>query len=273
MLAKATVLKRSLNYLGNRYLLGKKQLVAKDLPYDMQFEFRTKDDVGRKIFKYGIHEPHIYDFLHNGFRVKPGDLLLDIGANLGWYSVLFDRLGEGRARVFSFEPDPQNYRLLERNLSLNDARSVTALSTGLSSRDDQATLYRYSEKNLGKHSMLRLPDLDDGIAVETQRLDTLLAERNLASAPIKLIKLDVEGYELEVLRGAKQALERTELVVMEYSPRYYSTYEAERIRRVLTSAGFSAQIFERGELHALSAADAGWLTGQYDMIWTKRPQH
>jgi hypothetical protein len=59
--------------------------------YDLKFRFRTPDSVGRLIFKKGVYEEELSDYLINNLDLGPEDIVFDVGANIGWYSILFSK--------------------------------------------------------------------------------------------------------------------------------------------------------------------------------------
>ena len=210
---------RSIRYLGGRYLLRRPFMVANG-DSGRRFKFKTEDVVGRLIFKRGVFEEELGEFVLGFVKLSDGDVAVDVGANLGWYSVLLDRLADGtNATVLSFEPDPLNFELLAHNAKLNGATHLHLVRKAVSDRPGVARLYRYASKNLGRHSLLPINE-DTGIEVETVTLDGYLAGLQIAPGRVRFVKIDVEGLEFEVLRGMTRVLEARPLVVAEFSPKY-----------------------------------------------------
>ena len=109
--------------------------------------------VSRRIAEEGIWEPYetslVMDLLH------PGAVFVDVGANIGYFTVL---AATTAGKVFAFEPDPENFRLLEANLALNALqRKVTAVPAALAEEDGEGQLY-LSEDNLGDHQIYAAGD-------------------------------------------------------------------------------------------------------------------
>jgi FkbM family methyltransferase len=136
------------------------------------------------------------------------DLLIDVGANLGKVSMTFARICPN-AKVFAFEPDPKNYEKAKRNLNLNKFSNITLINKGLGAEPAFVKLYRVNESNEGMNRILERDDIDSGLSfeeVEIVKLDDFVKCNDLGK--VDLIKIDVEGYELKVLRGAAAALKR-----------------------------------------------------------------
>ena len=260
---------KSISYVLNRFVLQRKFLMAE--VGDLRFRVKTEDVVGRHIYKYGQHEPEMSEFLRHTVKVRDGDLLIDIGANIGWYSMLFDRVCAGTdAKVVSFEPDPTNYGMLQENIALNAASHVHPFQLGLSDNDAGAALHRFSDSNLGRHSMLPIND-HGSVNVETARLDDVLAAAGYAERQPRLIKIDIEGFELVALRGAPATLRRCPLVILEYSPTYMRQggIEPAALLHYMAELGFDAAVLRDGAPQAVTIDELAQNEIQQDIIWTR----
>ena len=146
---------------------------------------------------------------------KPGNTVVDIGANIGYFTAHLARLVGSGGCVHAFEPDPANFALLTENMRANKLTWVQLHQAAVGAQTGQATLH-ISEYNGGMH---RLYDsvccTGPGLDVAVQTLDQLLA-----GVRIDLIKIDIEGYEPAALMGAQACLRANpELkIVSEYCP-------------------------------------------------------
>jgi FkbM family methyltransferase len=131
--------------------------------------------------------------------VSPGDTLFDVGANIGWHALHL-ALANPTGRVFAFEPIPDTFVRLQENIALNQATNVTALPFGLGERDESLRFFVDRSMPVGA-SAARHGNSADLLEVTAQvrRLDEVAVEYAVAPA---LLKIDVEGAELSVLRGA-----------------------------------------------------------------------
>lgn len=262
-------LPRQLSYHFQRWVLRRRHMQAAGLPHEMRFRFRTPDDVGRRIYKRRTHEPHLLELLEAQPSLNQPSLVLDIGANLGWYSVLMTRLHPDMARCLAFEPDPVNRELLRHNLELNSVTSAEVFDMALSDRDGNELLHRYRDINLGRHSLQELPTTTDAIMVPVRRLDGLLSDQGLADQPIELLKIDVEGHEPAVIRGALEALRRTRVLVLEYSPMYHIPGAAPEMIRHLEQAGFSPSLWVNGAWQGIDGSKLLSCATQCDTVWMR----
>jgi FkbM family methyltransferase len=155
-----------------------------------------------------VFEPHILMLLQN--FVAPGDVMLDIGANIGWFSVIGSRLVGNGGRVLAFEPDPFNLGLLRRNLKLNGCANVEVFPVAVSNKAGLSTLYR-SADNQGDHQMAVIADRQDRIGVRTNTIDRMMARRR---DRIGFVKIDTQGSETAILAGMELTVARNQGVRM-----------------------------------------------------------
>ena len=165
-------------------------------------------------------EPETVNWLES--NVRSGDVLYDIGANVGAYSLIAFAVSGSQAKVYAFEPSFPTFNSLSRNVFLNQAQgSVIPLHIALSDRTAVAEFqYRNLQPGAAKHELLPENSRGGKSAPFVQRLlayriDDLIEQFGL-EAP-DLIKLDVDGHEFSVLQGAEKTLRltKTRSVVME----------------------------------------------------------
>jgi FkbM family methyltransferase len=151
----------------------------------------------------GLHE--FEDMMILLHFLRPGDLFLDIGANIGSFTVLASKVAG--ARAWAFEPDPQTAKLLQRNIEVNAIMdSAKVFVTALGEENGSITF------TTGRDSMNRVAQAGDANTqtVKICRLDDVVGEEQPA-----MIKLDVEGHEESVVRGGDGVLERPSLKIVE----------------------------------------------------------
>ena len=128
---------------------------------------------------------------------KPGATVIDVGTNVGWTLLNLGRLSQ-TGSVYGFEPDPYNYRLCKENVSLNKLNNISLFPLGLSDVNAQLNMEVRAPSNRGGN---RISTSSKGsYKVDVIRLDDFEATKS--ANRIDLIKIDVEGYELHVLKGA-----------------------------------------------------------------------
>jgi FkbM family methyltransferase len=170
------------------------------------------------------HEKSTLDFVLGNF--PEGSNFIDVGANIGGYSV---RLGT-RGRVFAFEPDPRNYRLLALNVDLNKLTNIRTYNKAVGDHIGKAKLYL--SRFHGRHSTIE-GSVRGGtkyVIIDSVTLDSMLAELD----SVQILKVDVEGAELFVLKGGIRTLEKTKYVIVECS----TAYAISTVNQFLISRGF-----------------------------------
>lgn len=147
--------------------------------------------------------------------LRPGDVVLDVGANVGLTTLVAARaVGEG-GKVYAFEPHPAVFAFLKDNLALNGAANVVAENVALGDREGTV---RISDMRSDDHNFV--DSSGAGIEVPQRRLDRL----DTGERRVSLLKIDVEGYERFVLEGAARTLERTDCVFFESWDQHFARY-------------------------------------------------
>ena len=142
--------------------------------------------------------------------LQEGDVFLDIGANVGWYSVIAARKVGASGKVIAFEPDPDNFGLLKKNCELNKLGNVELHNRAISDCDGKDYLYR-STSNFGDHQLHATADESRAkVEVETVKLDSLFPAGDIA---IKAIKIDTQGSEAKIMRGMQTFIARQKPVI------------------------------------------------------------
>ncbi len=149
--------------------------------------------------------------------VDKGMVVVDIGANIGYYTLLAAHLVGEEGKVFAFEPDPYNYSLLCRNIKVNGYRNVVPVQKAVSSKLGETKLF-LDRSNLGGHSLSETNvDLRGTITVEATSLDDYFKNRDWK---IDVIKIDVQGLEMKVLEGMTNVINQNDnlKIIMEFWP-------------------------------------------------------
>ena len=259
---------RSILFILLRFILRKKFVTAKCSFLNAHLKSSPKDVLGRHLYKYGMHEPENSKFLQQTIKLGDGDIAIDIGANLGWYSVLLNRISESGSVVFAFEPDPNNFELLKFNVTKNDCSNVKAFNKAASVKSETLSLYKYPEKNRGRHSLLPQKNAKK-IDVSAVCLDQFL-EAELHSR-VKFIKIDIEGYEFYALRGAMNILNYCPMVMMEFSPHLYpEPSHATELVHFMANLEFMPKLLMHGKLEEIDLDSLIGETRQVDVFWIKK---
>jgi FkbM family methyltransferase len=180
----------------------------------MYIDVNDPDPKMRKTFQaYGLNLIH-EEATTTLFRkiVKAGDVVLDLGANIGYFTLLAASLVGERGRVYAFEPEPTNFRYLRKNIEMNNYRNVFAYSKGVSNMSGKTRLF-ICPYDSGHHTINKpggikkyRPDYDGEI--KEIEIDVVIADDFLKDKveKVDVIKIDVEGAEVLAFNGMKKIL-------------------------------------------------------------------
>ncbi len=163
--------------------------------------------VAHQILMYQEYEPYETSLVKE--KLKPEMVVYNIGANLGYYVLVASDCVGPTGKVFAFEPEPRNVELLRRTITENAIVNVEVLAMAVAAEPGSATL-SLSSTNSGDHQLRNVADRE-GIRVPVVSIDSLIAAGH--PAPDAII-MDVQGSELDVLRGAKAFLASSKLKIL-----------------------------------------------------------
>lgn len=196
--------------------------------------------------------------------LSPGMVVVDVGAHVGFFTLLAARSVGPQGKVYSFEPEPRNYALLEKNLGLNGYSWVVATQKAISNSPGSADLY-LSSLDTGSHSIFSRAarGVAGTLTVSATTVDCFLQE--VGWPHVDLVKIDVEGAEITVLEGMARFFEsqRAVKLIVEYCPTLLSSAGSEPSELLdrLVSLGFEVNVIDdnKGPV-PLAAADPASLT-------------
>ncbi len=187
-----------------------KLLTFKVPKYNYKFYCRiNKDD----FIVMTRHEDVIIDYFHP----KEGDVVVDVGAHIGRYTIIASQRVGPNGKVVAIEAEPSNFELLNRNIQLNQLTNVTTLNNAAFSKETKIKLHLPAGDILTKFNTV-MPDLswitptNNFVDVNANTLDNLLQQIGIKQ--VNYIKIDVEGAEFEVLKGAHNLLVNSNNIVL-----------------------------------------------------------
>src|SRR5262249_53132467 len=145
--------------------------------------------------------------------VRPGDIVIDIGAHVGFFTLFLAELVTCQGRVYSFEPDVRARKSLERSVAASKMEWVTVSPFALASKS--GTTRFYLARGLGSSSAVKGEQQIDATetVVSTISLDELI-QRGDITGSVRLLKIDIEGFELDAIRGMSELLKRDRPVML-----------------------------------------------------------
>jgi FkbM family methyltransferase len=194
----------------------------------------------RDVFNLSVR--HIYEPTETGLvkrKVKPGDFVIDIGANIGYYTLILAGLVGEKGRVLTFEPEPNNFTLLKKNVEINHFSNVALMQKAVSNETGKIKLY-LNPSNIVDHRIYDSHDKRLTADAEAVRLDDYFQDY---TGRVDFIKMDIQGAEGKAIQGMQNLLKRNEKIelVMEFSPIALKTsgIEAEECLELLAGCGFN----------------------------------
>ncbi len=201
-----------------------------------------KEWSGRQMY-LGIYETDETKLIKS--LLRPGSIFIDGGANIGYFTVIAAAIVGNTGKVYSFEPVPWLNDILSSNIAINHFSNVVISNVALSSFSGITDLY-VSEVGAinGAASMASSPRRQARISVETISLDEYL--RNLGADHVDLIKLDIEGAEVQALKGAYELLSRPDApaLIVEVNPFLLQRLNIpiEMIEHIITGYGYTLKV-------------------------------
>lgn len=213
-----------------------------------------------KDLKLNLYKDSILSrFIYDGFEkeevdfvlktLNEDDIFIDIGSNIGLFSILASRKVGDKGQVICFEPAPKTYERLLENVELNQLKNIKAINLGLSDSEGELKFY-YSDSGFDAWNSFA-PDyrLKKSMVVKTSTLDKELGEIN--KSQVKLVKIDVEGWEKFVIKGGTLFFQNySPIVIVEFTEEntFNAGYSVHDIFTELEKLGYEWFEIKNGDL-------------------------
>jgi len=168
--------------------------------------------------------------------VRPDDVILELGANIGYYVLIESKVLSDKGYIYAVEPAADNVELLKKNIALNNIKNIEVSNMAISNKKGTAKLYLGKACNL--HSLINSSGSPDAkyVEVQTDTVDNFLKGKK----PISFLRMDVEGYETEVIDGMRDTLKSQSFkrLFVEIHPHRVSTAKMQNFLKTLHDYGF-----------------------------------
>jgi FkbM family methyltransferase len=213
----------------------------------LEVDPRRNRGVDAAVFHSGAYEAGTVALVRD--LVAERGVLYDVGANIGVFTVEVARGLAATGQVVAVEPGRRAFAILLRNIRLNGLDNVTAIPVGLGDATGSALLYQRPDTNLGAATFLPQQGAVPDGRVEMWRLDDLVEQLHLPDPTV--VKIDAEGYELRVVRGAARLIERARpVIVSEWSTALHQDGgDLHELERLLVGAGYAPFRLRHGKEH------------------------
>jgi len=212
-LGKLPLVRRTVNFLFH-HLKPKGNIALIEVQGHKMYVDPRDMAIPRQLITYGHYEKYEAELFKK--LVKRGDVVVDIGAHIGHYTLIAaDLVGED-GKVFAFEPAPDNYAFLVKNVEVNGYNNVTTVQKAVSNKGGTTKLL-LNPHDTGQHAIYNGYDDRNSLVIETVTLDDFFKDKENR---IDIIKMDVEGAEMLVLQGMSEILKRNNdlKIFTEFSP-------------------------------------------------------
>ena len=161
--------------------------------------------------------------------LKRGDIVVDVGAHIGYYTLISGARVGKEGHVYSFEPNPETFKRLKRNVQLNNLNNISLYNIGLSDKEEFLTLNLPTSINTGTAG-ITIPENFSGksLKVKAIPLDKFIEKNNIKK--VDIIKIDVEGAEIKVLKGMMETIRK-------FKPKIFIEINNKKLK----AAGFSKE--------------------------------
>ena len=168
----------------------------------------SNDGLALSIFK--IYEPDQTEIVKK--YVHEGDIVIDVGAHVGYYTLLMAQLVGKNGKVYSFEPDPVNFQLLKKSVEINEFENVILIQKAVSDTNEKVKLFLGDDdRAINRIYDAKLGDAKESIEVDSITLDEYFRENNEL---FNFIKIDSEGSEVKIINGMQELLSENRKLVM-----------------------------------------------------------
>lgn len=232
---------RRLNALVDAFLQSWSRDFVTTTAWGGQFQGNTREILQRYLYLYGVWEPNLTAWLSD--RLSRGDVFVDVGANIGYYSVLSAKRIGPDGHVVAIEPFPNISAALRAHIDRNGLSNVRVLNEAVLDRAQDVELFQALPSNMAASSIINIPGYRPAGMIRARTLAEILTPDEIRRA--RIIKIDVEGSEIEAVRSLipilSEARDDCELVVevggaLPPAPSAGAAYE--QIYRLLKPFGF-----------------------------------
>jgi len=200
-------------------------------------------------------------------EAKTANVILDIGANIGWTALRFASKNP-KATIIAFEPHPITFKRAQNNFGRNNFSNITCLNIGLGERASTLKIYELMDNNSGMNRIV-LEELDRPFKeVKIERLDDVLENRNIHH--VDMIKMDVEGFEGFVLKGASKILTNSNAKILMETDDAFLKNNGNSARELIDILkGYGYQTFYRSDKKCFIQANDNLDGCHFDMLCSK----
>lgn len=197
--------------------LSHSKIIIKEVQGSKMYLDLNDYGLSKHLYFYSIREPECTRIMKQ--YIKKGMIIVDLGANIGYYALLEAAIMKDKGKIYAIEPFPPNYNLLKKNIELNSYENIIeSYNIAISNKSGKDKMYMLKEHNLCN---MMQSNSTDFIEVQTSKLDDFLVDKQ----PPDLIRMDIEGFEYYVIDGMEKTLQNSMSCIMFIEIHPYQIYE------------------------------------------------
>jgi FkbM family methyltransferase len=210
------------------------------------FLLPRKSDINQDLFVYKKREPICTNYLIHSGILKEGDVALDIGANIGYYVLIESQLVGKKGHVYAVEPVLSTFKQMQKNVRLSNSTNVSTFQLAFGAeRKEKSEIYVSGKSNLSSMSREAVGGtLEYAQEVVMETVDSFLKDK----APPNIVRMDVEGFEYEIIKGMSETLKGNLKILVELHPlpKYMKPGKMDEIFQMLEQNNFKVRfaVFE-----------------------------
>jgi FkbM family methyltransferase len=221
-----------------------------------EYDYKFYSRVTRKLPNFLIPDMYASMTLHEEdvrkhFNPKKGDTVIDIGAAFGLYTITSSKRVGANGKVIAIEAHPDSFEMLNRNIKLNGLTNVTTLNYAVYSKETKVKIY--SNYTIMSERIREEQVKEKFVEVNADTLDSILQQNGIRQEQINWIKIDVEGAEFEVLKGAHNTLSNSKDIALYIEIHGQRNYQP--IIEFLYSYNINVTFqkdYDRGDIHVIA---------------------
>lgn len=201
-----------------------------------KFFLDSKDSL--RLSTRGYFEPYITELMQK--EIKKGEVVVDIGANIGYHTLFMAKLVGDKGKVYAFEPHPDNFALLKKNVEVNGYKNVVLEQKAVLDKIGRIKFYQDRDGRTTQHSILKSDYVKEDQSME---VDSVSLDNYFNGKSVDFIKMDIEGAEHYAVLGMSGLLRKNKSIkmILEFTPVHLKRLgiALEEHIRLLRELGFS----------------------------------
>ncbi len=213
----------------------------------MYLDLKNDTGISKDLFIFKKREHVVTDYLMKEKIINLGDVVLDIGANIGYYALMESRLVGEKGAVYALEPVNNNYRLLLKNIELNGIKNISPFNIAAASQTGEGEIYVANKGNISSFVFNDEVSYKDKQKVKMISVNDFVSEQMIE--PV-LVRMDVEGFEKEIIMGMNNLLIKKPKLLIEVHPHIMKSEDTVSMFNIIENYGYTDAVVikERNEL-------------------------